>query len=119
MLEVEGAAWAAGRPPDTAQAMETDTGAQTVQTTANGIPVPSTPPLAPTRHPGTPLGGEHVPPIALQQPPPSPPREPPVQRRRLDEEGDAVPGSQDSQESEPARRATRAARDTAAPFPGS
>lgn len=119
MLEVEGAAWAAGRPPDTAQAMETDTGAQTVQTTANGIPVPSTPPLAPTRHPGTPLGGEHVPPIALQQPPPSPPREPPVQRRRLDEEGDAVPGSQDSQESEPARRATRAARDTAAPLPGS
>ena len=53
------------------------------------VPVPTIPPRAPTRHPGTPLRGDH----AL---PPSPMRAPPPQRRRLDEEGDAVPGSQDS-----------------------
>ena len=70
------------------------TGAQADLVLDSDIPVPTTPPLAPTRHPGTPLGGEHRAPGT--QTPPSPQREPPVQRRRLDEGGDAVPGSQDA-----------------------
>ena len=70
------------------------TGARADRMLDSDIPVPTTPPLAPTRHPGTPLGGEHRPPSTHT--PPSPQREPPVQRRRLDEEGDAVPGSQDA-----------------------
>ena len=67
---------------------------------------PFTPPLGPTRHPGTPLGGEHVLPEPAGRPIES------SSRRRINEVGDAVPGGQEppyqgSQDSDLAARVER------------